>query len=78
MVAYNELSGVPAVINPDIQKVLKDRWGLGFVVTDGGDFSQNVTFHKYSESHAETIALAIKNGTDVMTDCEDVVEAAVF
>ena len=78
MVAYNELSGVPAVINPDIQKVLKDRWGLGFVVTDGGDFSQNVTFHEYSESHAETIALAIKNGTDVMTDCEDVVEAAVF
>ena len=39
MVAYNELSGVPAVINPDIQKVLKDRWGLGFVVTDGGDVS---------------------------------------
>lgn len=78
MAAYNELSGVPAVINPDIQKVLKDRWGLGFVVTDGGDFSQNVTFHEYSDSHAETIALAIKNGTDVMTDSEDVVEAAVF
>ena len=78
MAAYNELSGVPAVINPDIQKVLKDKWGLGFVVTDGGDFSQNVTFHGYSTSHAETIALAIKNGTDVMTDCEDVVQAAVF
>ncbi len=78
MAAYNELSGVPAVINPDIQKVLKDKWGLGFVVTDGGDFSQNVTFHGYSTSHAETIALAIKNGTDVMTDSEDVVEAAVI
>lgn len=78
MAAYNELSGVPAVINPDIQNVLKDKWGLGFVVTDGGDFSQNVVFHGYSTSHAETIALAIKNGTDVMTDCEDVVEAAVF
>lgn len=78
MAAYNELSGVPAVINTDIQNVLKDKWGLGFVVTDGGDFSQNVVFHGYSTSHAETIALAIKNGTDVMTDCEDVVEAAVF
>lgn len=78
MAAYNELSDVPAVINPDIQKVLKDKWGLGFVVTDGGDFSQNVTFHGYSTSHAETIALAIKNGTDVMTDSEDVVEAAVI
>ena len=26
----------------------------------------------------KTLALAIKNGTDVMTDCEDVVEAAVL
>lgn len=78
MAAYNELSGVPAVINPDIQNVLKDKWGLGFVVTDGGDFSQNVAFHGYSTSHAETIALAIKNGTDVMTDCEDVVAASAL
>ena len=78
MAAYNELSGVPAVINPDIQNVLKDKWGLGFVVTDGGDFSQNVVFHGYSTSHAETIALAIKNGTDVLSDCEDVVAASVL
>lgn len=78
MAAYNELSGVPAVVNPDIQKVLKDKWGLGFVVTDGGDFSQNVTFHGYSTSHAETIALTIKNGVDVMTDCEDVVAASAI
>lgn len=78
MAAYNVLSGVPAVINPDIQNVLKDKWGLGFVVTDGGDFSQNVVFHGYSTSHAETIALAIKNGTDVLTDCEDVVAASVL
>ena len=78
MAAYNELSGVPAVINPDIQKILKDKWGLGFVVTDGGDFSQNVLFHEYGTSHAETIALAIKNGTDVMTDNEDVVKAAAL
>lgn len=78
MAAYNELSGVPAVVNPDIQKVLKDKWGLGFAVTDGGDFSQNVAFHGYSTSHAETIALAIKNGVDVMTDCEDVVAASAL
>lgn len=78
MAAYNELSGVPAVINPDIQKILKDKWGLGFVVTDGGDFSQNVLYHKYSTSHAETVALAIKNGTDVMTDNDDLVKAAAL
>lgn len=76
MAAYNELSGVPAVINPDIQSVVKDKWGLGFVVTDGGDFSQNVLMHHYSKSHAETLALCIKAGTDVMTDMEDIVTAA--
>ena len=76
MASYNELSGVPALVNPEIQTVVKDKWGLDFVVTDGGDFSQNVNAHKYSDSHAETIALALKAGTDVMTDGGDVVGAA--
>ena len=76
MASYNELSGVPALVNPEIQTIVKDKWGLDFVVTDGGDFSQNVNAHKYSDSHAETIALALKAGTDVMTDGGDVVSAA--
>ncbi len=76
MAAYNELSGVPGMINPDIQNVLKDEWGLGFVVTDGGDYSQNVTDHRYGTSHAETLALALRNGTDLMTDDVSLVQAA--
>ena len=76
MASYNELSGVPALVNPEIQTIVKDKWGLDFVVTDGGDFSQNVNAHKYSDSHAETIALALKAGTDVMTDGGDIVGAA--
>ena len=76
MTSYNEISGVPAIINPDIRPIVKDEWGLGFVVTDGGDFSQNVTSHHYSDSHAETIALALKAGTDIMTDGGDIVGIA--
>lgn len=76
MASYNELSGVPAVVNPEIQTVVKDDWGLGFVVTDGGDFTQNVNAHHYSDSHAETIALALKAGTDIMTDSGEVVGIA--
>jgi beta-glucosidase len=68
MTAYNELSGVPAMINNDIKKVCKDEWGMLFAVTDGGDFSQNVWAHKYSDSHAQTIALAFKAGNNIMTD----------
>ncbi|MBQ7980263.1 MAG: glycoside hydrolase family 3 C-terminal domain-containing protein, partial [Oscillospiraceae bacterium] len=78
MAAYNELSGVPAVMNPDIQSLLKDKWGLDFVVTDGGDFSQNVLSHEIVKTHAEALALCIKNGADSMTDPADMVSAAAY
>ena len=78
MAAYNELSGVPAVMNPDIQDLLKDQWGLDFVVTDGGDFSQNHLAHKNVSTHAEALALCIKNGADSMTDPEDMVYEAAM
>ncbi|MCL1866870.1 MAG: glycoside hydrolase family 3 C-terminal domain-containing protein [Oscillospiraceae bacterium] len=68
MTAYNELSGVPAMINDDLKKVCKAEWGMLFAVTDGGDFTQNVYAHKYSESHAQTLALALKAGNNIMTD----------
>ncbi len=77
MTAYNELSGVPAAINPDLQKLLKDEWGLTFVVTDGGDFSQNVNDHHFCDTHAEALKWCLKNGCDTMTDSEDIVYAAV-
>lgn len=76
MTAYNELSGVPGMVNPDVQKLLKDKWGLGFAVTDGGDFTQNVLFHHYGTSHAETLKLGIENGVDCMTDSSEAVTAA--
>lgn len=78
MAAYNELSGVPAVMNPDIQNLLKDEWGLDFVVTDGGDFSQNVLYHEIVKTHAEALALCIKNGSDSMSDPADMVSAAAY
>ncbi len=78
MAAYNELSGVPAVMNPDIRKLLKDEWGLDFVVTDGGDFSQNVLSHEIVKTHAEALALCLKNGADSMTDPDDMVAAAAY
>ncbi|MCH5324306.1 MAG: glycoside hydrolase family 3 C-terminal domain-containing protein [Eubacterium sp.] len=76
MAAYNELSGVPGMVNPDLKRLLKNKWGMLFAVTDGADFSQNVNSHHHSDSHAETIALAIKNGMDVMTDDAELVHAS--
>lgn len=69
MTSYNSVNGLPAMINPDINKICKKQWGMKYAVTDGGDVSQTVNEHKYTKNHAETLALAIKNGTDIM--CED-------
>lgn len=76
MASYNELCHTPATMNHDLDNVLKKIWGLTFVVTDGGDFSQNVTEHKLFSSHAEALKANIAAGTDCMTDATDCVTNA--
>ena len=76
MAAYNEINGIPAVANPELQTILKDEWGLWFVVSDGGDFSQNYTSHHFTDTLSEAYALTLKGGCDVMTDEERTVRAA--
>ena len=78
MASYNEISGVPALLNPDLRAVLKDRWGLSVVISDGGDFSGNVIDHHYVGSHAESIAMAIKAGADIMLDDAELVRWSVL
>ena len=77
MTSYNEINGIPAIVNDEVQKLLKDAWGLpGHVVCDGGDFQQTVNDHKYYKTHAETIAYGLKAGIDCFTDDGEVVYAA--
>ncbi|MGB4660797.1 MAG: glycoside hydrolase family 3 N-terminal domain-containing protein, partial [Mobilitalea sp.] len=41
MTSYNEINGVPAIVNHEVQELLKDTWGLkGHVVCDMGDLAQ--------------------------------------
>lgn len=78
MTAYNEINGIPAIVNEEVQKIAKDTWGLrGHVVCDGGDFSQTVTEHKYYKSHAETIKYGLQAGIDCFTDDPNIVYPAV-
>ncbi|MBQ9928204.1 MAG: glycoside hydrolase family 3 C-terminal domain-containing protein [Lachnospiraceae bacterium] len=77
MTSYNEINGVPAIVNPEVQEILKDTYGLpGHVVCDGGDFQQTVYDHQYFETHAETVAYGLKAGVDCFTDNGEVVFAA--
>lgn len=77
MTSYNEINGVPAVVNHEVQDLLKDEWKLpGHVVCDGGDFQQTVQFHHYFATHAESLAYGLKAGIDAFTDDPEVVYRA--
>ncbi len=76
MAAYNDINGIPAICNPELKTVVKDKWGLWFVVSDGGDFVQTVLHHKFCSEHSEAFALSLKAGCDTMTDEEAAVQAA--
>lgn len=66
MTAYNSINGTPCILNSEVQDIVKDTWGCdGFIVCDGGDFSQTVDYHKYYKTHAETIAGALKAGENL-------------
>jgi len=69
MTAYNEINGIPCIVNPEVLNIVKDEWGCeGFIVCDGDDLGQTVTFHNYCETNAEAIALSMKAGVDCFTD----------
>ncbi|MDR0442517.1 MAG: glycoside hydrolase family 3 C-terminal domain-containing protein [Treponema sp.] len=78
MTAYNEVNGIPMMLHPILRDTVKKEWGLdGHIVTDGGDFLQTVKLHHYFETHGETLAAALKNGADSMTDLPEEIIAAV-
>jgi len=68
MTCYNEINHLPGMLNHEVQDILKDQWGIHYAMTDGGDFLQTVNFHRYYETHAETLAEAVKAGVDAMLD----------
>lgn len=77
MTAYNSINGVEALCNPELDSICKKQWGLLFSVTDGGDFVQNVQYHRTDRTHDEAIARIYHNhGADIMTDSEEVVRDA--
>ncbi len=77
MTSYNEINGVEAVCNPEVSEVCKDKWGLLFAVTDGGDFMANVQAHRKDKTHTDAITKIYKHhGADIMTDSGEVVLAS--
>ncbi len=76
MTSYNAINHLPAMLNHEVQDILKDRWGIRYAMTDGGDFLQTVNFHHYFKTHAETLAEAVRAGVDAMLDNPEEVKRA--
>lgn len=65
MTAYNAVNGIPAMLRPEINELVKGAWGWdGFVVCDGGALSLLVSDHKAFATWAEAVAASLKAGVD--------------
>ena len=76
MGAYNKINGEPGLLTELNQRYVKDAWGGTLVVSDGHAFAMVMEEHKYTESHAETLSLALKAGANIMLDAPEMVIGA--
>ncbi|MDR1643904.1 MAG: glycoside hydrolase family 3 C-terminal domain-containing protein [Clostridiales bacterium] len=77
MCAYNKINGNIGLINPELNSIVRGRWGSdGFYATDGGAFGLAVTEHKFG-TYAEAAAAALKAGLDAFLDKPELVIESV-
>ena len=67
MGAYSGINGIPMCVHGDmINGLLREKWGFeGHFVSDYYALEDVYPNHHYSNSHAETMALALKAGCDL-------------
>ncbi|MDQ0059230.1 glycoside hydrolase family 3 C-terminal domain-containing protein [Paenibacillus harenae] len=78
MTSYNSVNGTPTILHDDVNKVVKEEWGMnGFIVSDAGDLLGIVNDHHYYDNYKEAVAHSIKAGIDSITDDKDKSCAAI-
>ncbi len=66
MGAYNLFRDHPCCANEELYSILYDEWGFnGYIVSDCWAISDFHQFQGYTESPAESAAIAVKRGTDL-------------
>jgi beta-glucosidase len=78
MTSYNSVNGTPTILHEDVNKVVKEEWGMnGFIVSDAGDLLGIVNDHHYYDSYKDAVAHSIKAGIDSITDDKEKSCAAI-
>ena len=69
MAAYNAVNKVPMTVNPIMQKITREQWGMdGIICTDAGAMRNLVTSHKYYPDFETAAAETIKAGIGQFLD----------
>ena len=66
MGAYNMFRDHPCCANEELYGILRNEWGFdGYIVSDCWAISDFHTFQDYTQTPAESAAIAVKRGTDL-------------
>lgn len=70
MCSYNAVNGVPSCANGKfLNGVVRQQWGWdGMVVSDCGAIGDIMSPHQYTKTPDDTVAAALKGGTDLECD----------
>ncbi len=77
MTAYNKINGIPGMTDPEVETLLKDRYGLTHAVTDGFALVRLRNFHHEYGTYAECLAASVKAGVDFMNERPEDTEPAL-
>ncbi|MCR5746491.1 MAG: HAD-IA family hydrolase [Lachnospiraceae bacterium] len=77
MTAYNKVNGIPAMLDPEVKTLLKDKYGLTHAVCDGFAMVRLQNFHHEFGTLAECAASSVKSGVDWMNDLSCYIEKAI-
>jgi beta-glucosidase-like glycosyl hydrolase len=75
MCSYNAVNGIPSCANSKFQnEIVRDQWGWdGYIVSDCGAIGDIEDPHHYTADPLDTVAAALKGGTDM--ECDNVYQS---
>jgi beta-glucosidase len=68
MASYNAWNGTPMAINPILKSIVRDKWGVDVISSDGGAVKLLVTDHKRFANQKEAVVACLHAGINQFLD----------